>query len=374
MNDETAKKKFKWWKIPVIVLVAAVLIVAGYLSYVFITYSRIEDNVKLDVTDGVRGETADSGSADVKPAIGTEYTIVTYNVGFGAYTPDFTFFMDGGKESRAKSKQSVIDCTDGAMNVAKQYGADIVLYQEVDTDSDRSYHVNQCEMFKDCFSDYDSVFAVNYHSAYLMYPITRPHGKSNSGIQTLSKFDIDSALRRRLPVADGVQKILDLDRCYSISRIPTENGRELVIFNTHLSAYGTDETLSNAQLDMIFADMEKEYKAGNYVIMGGDLNHDFTGDSVGLLNNGEESTLSWTVPISDDSVPEGFKKCENYADGLVPSARDNDIPYGPDSFTVVIDGFIISDNIECTYVQNIDTGFGYSDHNPVVMKFKLKAN
>ena len=29
------------------------------------------------------------------------------NVGFGAYSADYSFFMDGGKESRARSRQAV---------------------------------------------------------------------------------------------------------------------------------------------------------------------------------------------------------------------------------------------------------------------------
>ena len=66
-------------------------------------------------------------------------------------------------------------------------------------------------------------------------------------------------------------------------------------------------------------------------------------------------------------------KCDNsYVQLFISSARNVDIPYSEKSFTVTVDGFIISDNVECTYVQNIDTGFAYSDHNPVVMKFILK--
>ena len=36
------------------------------------------------------------------------------------------------------------------------------------------------------------------------------------------------------------------------------------------------------------------------------------------------------------------------------------------------DGFIISDNVEMTDYTIKDTGFLYSDHQPVFMKFKLK--
>ena len=37
----------------------------------------------------------------------------------------------------------------------------------------------------------------------------------------------------------------------------------------------------------------------------------------------------------------------------------------------VLDGFIVSDNVRVNSVRNIDTGFAYSDHNPVRMEFVL---
>ena len=42
------------------------------------------------------------------------------------------------------------------------------------------------------------------------------------------------------------------------------------------------------------------------------------------------------------------------------------------SYSAVIDGFIVSDNVEVTYVENIDLEFLYSDHNPVIIDFILK--
>jgi hypothetical protein len=39
----------------------------------------------------------------------------------------------------------------------------------------------------------------------------------------------------------------------------------------------------------------------------------------------------------------------------------------------VIDGFLVSDNVEVTELHNVDTGFAYSDHNPVMMRFTLKG-
>jgi endonuclease/exonuclease/phosphatase family metal-dependent hydrolase len=357
----------KLWMILPLLLILVLVIVGGYAAYVFLTYSRIEDKLSLEP----------AGSAAQAAQTGREYTIVSWNAGFGAYTADFTFFMDGGKESRARSKESVLECVNGSAQTALSFEPDLVLFQEVDTDSTRSWHVDQKELIRSAFGEkgnWDSVFAPNYHSAYLMYPLTKPHGKSNSGILTMSKMDITSSLRRSLPIATGFKKLLDLDRCYNYSRIPVENGKELVVFNAHLSAYGTDASQGNSQLQMMFDDMQREYEKGNYVLCAGDFNHDFTCDSIEYFNPGSGESFSWCAPFPDDIIPEGFIKCADYAEGMVPSTRNTDIPYSEDSFVVILDGFIVSDNIEYTYVQNVDEGFQYTDHNPVVLKFILKDN
>lgn len=88
---------------------------------------------------------------------------------------------------------------------------------------------------------YDSMFTVNFDSPYLFYPITKPHGKSYAGMLTLSKFNVESGLRRSLPIENGFMKFVDLDRCYSVSRITVENGKELVLYTLHLSAYTSTE-------------------------------------------------------------------------------------------------------------------------------------
>ncbi len=364
-DTEKEKKKFKWWKIPLWIILIVILVAGGYVAYVFLSYSRIEDNLALQ-PEGSSGEVA---------KVGEEYTIVSYNLGFGAYTDDFTFFMDEGKESRARSKDSVINCINNTTDTALSFNPDIVLFQEVDIGSTRSFQVEQRNIINDKFAaagTYDNVFAQNYNSAYLMYPVTKPHGASKSGILTESRFDITSALRRSLPIATGFKKVLDLDRCYSISRIPVEDGKELVLINQHLSAYGTDAAQGNAQLEMLFEDMKAEYDKGNYVICGGDFNHDFTVGSKEYFNPGTDKTYTWCEPFPDDIIPDGFTKCTNYAEGMIPSTRYTNEPYVPGkSFTVILDGFIVSDNITCKYVQNIDEAFKYTDHNPVVMKFEL---
>ena len=357
-------KKKKWWKIPVVIVCILIAAIIGYVLYVVLTYSRIEDHQAL--------EPAGSPSVNELAADG-EYTIVTQNCGFGAYTPDFTFFMDGGTQSWANDKETVINDINGLADAAISFSPDFVLFQEVDTDSTRSYHVDQRVMMEEKFPDYAEVFAVNYHSAFLMYPFTQPHGASNSGIMTLSRAPITSAERRQLEVSSGFGKFLDLDRCYSVSRIPVSGGKELVLYNIHASAYGGSDTIRTSQMTQLLTDMKEEYDKGNYCVCGGDFNHDFTGDSTIVLGGDAFTDFGWAQPFPVSLLPEGISQCLDYDDPeLIATCRNCDVPAGPDCQVFVVDGFLISDNVRMLELHNIDAGFAYSDHNAVMMRFSLQ--
>ena len=333
-----------------ILVLVFVLIVAGYLLYVITDYKRIEDNKELKIT--------------------------TYNIGFGAYSHDFSFFMDGGKYSRAIDKQHVLDDTNGAIEVINNELPDFALFQEVDTDGDRSRHVDQVSMIKNAMNGYDSVFACNYHSAYLFYPPTKPIGKATSGICTFSRCKIESSLRRSFPISMGFpDKFVDLDRCYSITRIPTDNGKYLVLFNVHMSAYTDDDSIRTRQVEMLFEDMKKEYDDGNYVICGGDYNHDMLGNSDEIYKN-EKTGFNWTNEFPEELKPDGFTFAlstltDAQRSRLAPTCRNTDKEYSEDNEVWVLDTFIVSDNITINNYTNIDAEFMYSDHNPVCMKFTL---
>ena len=73
---KTAKKIFK-----IIGIILGVIIFAliGYIIYLFASYHRLEDNLPLEV---------ESHAADAELTTEKEYSALTYNIGFGAYTPD----------------------------------------------------------------------------------------------------------------------------------------------------------------------------------------------------------------------------------------------------------------------------------------------
>lgn len=167
-----------------------------------------------------------------------------------------------------------------------------------------------------------------------------------------------------------------------------DNGKELVIFALHMSAYGNSDAIREGQIAMLAADMQKEYEAGNYVLCGGDFNHDLkaladeenpeTGKEDQSNSSSDREYESWAYPFPREELPEHFRFCldqlsKEERSNLWNSARNADMEYIPgETYTVTLDGFIISDNIECLSYENINTGYSYSDHDPVYVEFKLK--
>lgn len=353
----------------IIAIIAVVIIVAGYLTFMVLHYSRIPDRQYLDtLTAGDYSKIADAHTLDSS----NYYEIMTYNIGFGAYTADYDFFADGGKSSWAKDEESLMANICEIANVINYTAPDFVFLQEVDTGGTRTYHVNELELLNGLISDHYYNYAENYHSDFIFYPLYQPHGKNHSGIATYSCAEITEGVRRQLPISEApFERLWDLDRCYSVSRVRVDNGKSLVLYNVHLSCYGSNASIREAQLDMLFKDMANEYKMGNYVICGGDFNHNLK------LNNNGASVPDWAADFPTELIPKGFSlPITDYLDQPNTehnTCRNADEPYNPDTtFTVTADGFIVSDNVTVNYYANADWQFAYSDHDPVLMQFMLK--
>lgn len=352
------------------IFAAFLVLIVGYVAYMQIQYYRIDDFTKLD-TENPQTEQVQKGKT---------YRIMTYNIGFGAYSADYSFFMDTGemldgtktvgKHARALSEKAERENTEGSLNLVKSQEADFIFTQEVDEKADRSYQVNQREIFQKGLSGYGSVFANNFHSAYLFYPFLEPHGAVQAGMLTFSKYQILENTRRQFPVSDAfITKFTDLDMCFLVSRLPVDGGKELVLIQVHLSAYDKGGLIRAEQLALLNEVLAREREQGNYVIAGGDFNHDIA-ESIESFPSGQK-TPEWVYQLDSDDLADGYRfaKAENAAE--IPTCRGADIPYEKDvTYTVVVDGFIVSDNIEAK-AENIDGGFLYSDHNPVVMEFTL---
>lgn len=354
-----------------VILLTIIIFILAYIAYMQINYYRIEDNLSLKIFNN-NNEILKTDS---------EYRAVTYNIGFGAYDQDYSFFMDTGKMedntpvtgkySRARSKENARKNTDGATKTVKDLSPDFALLQEVDIDATRSYNINQKDSFEKILPNYSSTFALNFHAPYMLYPFKEPHGSVEAGLLTMSKFSVSSAIRRSYPVDNSFfTKFFDLDRCFTITRYPVENEKELVLINNHMSAYDKGGTIRASQLKLLNKTMKDEYEKGNYVIVGGDFNHAL-GGTVDVFES-KQMIPEWVFELDNKDLADGMRIVNASNNKKVPTCRSCDIPYEKGvNYTTVLDGFIVSDNVIATS-RNIDEDFMYSDHNPVELSFKLK--
>lgn len=358
------------------IALALVLLLGGYVLYLMLQYSRIEDNAPLTVTT--------PQSAALKQ--GERYTAVTYNIGFGAYDPEYSFFMDtghmadgtavAGKYGKARSKAAAQTNTTGSVAALRTLSPDFALVQEVDQKATRSYQIDQVQAVTSAFSGYGSTYASNFHSAFLALPLNDMHGKVEAGLMTLSRYAISEAVRRSYPVDDGFPtKFFDLDRCFTQLRLPVqdasgkESGKELVLINSHMSAYDKGGTIRAQQLALLNSVMKTEAAKGNYVIVGGDFNHALYGSEDTFPT--QQLFPEWVSILTQEDLADGFTMVEPANSMTVASCRTCDIPYEKGvNYTVSVDGFLVSDNVKAT-AENVDLDFAYSDHNPVKLTFSL---
>jgi len=302
---------------------------------------------------------------------GAPVNILTWNIGYASLDESQDFFMDGGKNMRPQSDENVKRNLAGIRNIISRADCDAILIQEADIASRRSYFINQRAYLTENFSGV-SAFARNFHCIFVPIPFPDFIGRVSSGLLTMSSFGKTEALRLSLPIPfTWPVRVANLKRCLLVSRIPLENSAaELVLVNLHLEAYdssGGREAQTRKLLDFL----EKEYAQGNYCIAGGDFNQNFPGiDPVRFAMKHSDYFVAGDLDPS--LLAEGWQFA---ADKQTPSCRLLNEPYSGDPETTqyyVIDGFILSPNIELIDIETLDLKFKYSDHNPVRATVLLK--
>jgi len=296
--------------------------------------------------------------------------LLIWNIGYAGLDASMDFFYDGGEQMRP-DKEGVKRNMEGITNTLAPYmDFDFIMLQEVDQDSKRSYHINEFQTIKDQFKDYNSSFGMNYDVGFVPIPLTEPMGRVKSGLMTLSLPCPGSVERHTFPGNySWPMKLFMLDRCFLVNRYQVSNQKELVIINTHNSAYD-DGSLRTQQMDYLRDYLLSEYEKGNYVIVGGDWNQTPNGLEPELPSHRFDTED--LVFIEKDYPAPGW----NWAyDISLPTNRRVATPYDKSSsLTTVIDCFLASPNVELSEVKTIDLNFQYSDHQPVQLQARLSIN
>lgn len=358
-----AKKILKWSGI---VLGAVVLLAAGFVGWLTVTEYKPDavEEIEVDRTGAPK---------QVFLSPGDSLTVLSQNTGYAGLGKDSDFFMDGGKDV-APSRSEMDANLAGISGLLEETEADVFFLQEVDTNSGRTGSVDQREAYwhqllSNGKEAYSSSHALNYSCGFVPFPYP-PIGKVHSGVQTLSKLSVEKAQRIALPCPfSWPVSTANLKRCLLVSYVPLEGtDKQLVLVNLHLEAYDDGEGKA-AQTKVLVDFLTAEYEKGNYVIAGGDFNQTFPGalDAFPI----QDPSL-WTPGVlENDILPEGWQFA---CDLSVPSCRLLNHPYDPDpagNQFYVIDGFILSPNVELERVETLDLQFEFADHNPVALAVTL---
>lgn len=340
----------------ILAVVAAVLLaLAALVAYLTITEYRPMDRQPAEhqyIGDGSALSTAE------------QLTLYTWNIGYAGLDAATDFFMDGGSHVNPTA-EAVEQNLSAIRAFISSHPADAWLLQEVDVNSARTGYVNELQSISEAYPG-SCALAYNYKCAFVPIPLP-PIGKMESGIATLTSAALtDTPERISLPCPfSWPVSIANLKRCLLVTRLELEgSSRELVLLNLHLEAYD-DGQGKIAQTRLLMELLQQEYEKGNYVIAGGDFNQSFPGvlDTYPVIGD------VWTPGILEESaLPEGFR----YAfDGDSPTCRLLNHPLSEDSQVYVLDGFIVSPNVQVDLVDTVELGFANSDHNPVKLQLTL---
>ncbi len=202
------------------------------------------------------------------PANPDTLKIVTWNIKFGGGRIDFFFDCYGDRV--LMTEDEVISNIDGIIEKIKSLDPDIIYLQEADILSKRSAFIDQVQMILDNTDMNYGVYASQWQADYVP---SDGVGKVNSGNAILSKYELTNAERIPLQLIEedpGYVQYFYLRRNVLKADVMV-NGKNIVLFGTHTSAYSTDGTRLK-QLQTIKDLTDAVNNEGKTFILAGDFN------------------------------------------------------------------------------------------------------
>ena len=273
-------------------------------------------------------------------------TVVSWNIGYAGLGDNMDFFYDGGRrvrDSRARTAQNLQEI----IRTLKYLHADLILLQEVDMDSHRSYGIREVDSLQKAFPEYHLSFAYNYKAHWVPIPLKNPIGRVNSGVVTLSRIGPFKSERIQYPSAFPFPvRLFNLKRCLLSSHFLTASGDTLIVNNTHNTAYDTGG-MREMEMNFLARELDSVASPHTQILTGGDWNQyppDYTPST-------EELSNEYFVPQPVDKTLFGEKFSFAF-DARTPSLRyldhtwiDNDSTSRPcTTLTDFFPAFLLAEN------------------------------
>jgi len=289
---------------------------------------------------------------------------------------DYYFYYEGGSDRRPSPE--AIDRTTGRVaSIIKSEDPDLILLQEVDHGAKRTDHEDQLQnLLKQLPEDYSC-----YSSAFYWKAAFAPHpkimGSVGMKLAIVSKYKIEKGLRHQLPLKpdNWFVRQFDLKRAALEARLPRKEGKDLAIFNTHLTAFAFGSDVRSRQVEEIGKLLQDRSSAGLPWITGGDFNLRPPGKGEENLSGSENSRDSREEDVLKPLF-DRYRAIPGYEEvnGEDPEAWYTHFPNDPDirEPDKTIDYLFLSEKVSLRsrYVRSEDT-LVISDHLPVIAEISL---
>jgi endonuclease/exonuclease/phosphatase family metal-dependent hydrolase len=289
--------------------------------------------------------------------------IMSWNIGYAGMGKDSDFILDKGSQYRPPSKRLVIENLAAIKTYLTSSNTDIIMLQEVSKRSWSTYQLNVHDAIKQSFPNYDWTYSDDIRTRWLAWPLTTRMGNA-----TISRIPLLSAETRALPLEPGF--FLGVFRKeYKMHIVRLHQEVEWIFINLHLSAFDSSkDSIREQQLQTVMAFAKEEYAKGNHVVLGGDWNLRLTPTE--FPHKTPQEHLFWIRDLPPKTAPEGWQWA---IDPNVPTVRTANQPYREgENHVLIIDGFLVSPNVEVLSVHTDDLRFEHTDHHPVIISVRAK--
>ncbi len=293
-------------------------------------------------------------------SVGSVITVMDWNIGYAGLGKDSDFVMDGGKNLLPPSREIVKTNVQGIADILNKYPADFYLMQELSKPDMLNMGVDVLGGVRAALPAHSSWFTHDFSTKFIPTKWALKHG-----LASFTPFAPNNISVLRLP--NEPEKLGGIiERQYHIQVTEfTENGHEWALFNIHLSAFDEGGNIRVQQFEKLLDIAKEFYASGKHVVIGGDWNMQLT--PTDFPNNTDMKQLFWLKTLPTEKLPANWRLLY---DANIATVRTNYQPYVKgENYTTIIDGFLVSPNIDVINIKGIDTNFEFTDHQPVLAQF-----
>lgn len=290
------------------------------------------------------------------PVAQRNLSLLSWNIGYGGMGQESDFKLDGGQQTRPLSKTLVENNIAAIANFLAASEVDVLLLQEVAKPSFNTYQVNILNEVIRSLPGTSYTFGSDILTRFVPPPFRVAIGNS-----TFSRRPVKAADTLALPLERTFQYGI-FRKGYRMHVLYLEGPIEWVIINIHLSAFDdSSDNVRERQLAETLRFAVSQFEMGKHVIIGGDWNLRLAQSY--FSHSTDDRDLFWIRDLDTRKLPDGWNLA---VDPTKPTVRTANAPYVEGvNYRLIIDGFLLSPNIDLIDVYTHDLNFANSDHNPV---------